>query len=362
MFRLKKSDFPLFLISVFILLAGTLTIGSVAPEVIKNHLISVFVSFIFFFVFSNLDLEVLIGFAPVIYLASLFLLILPFFFGQSIRGSIRWIPIGSFTFQPSEIVKPFIAIVLGWYWSKKNINLKNFFGAVGLILPPFVIIFLQPDFGSAFCLLALFWGSLFTLSFKKSQLLALVLFFIFIMPAFWFSLKDYQKARIIHFLNPYADPLGAGYNLIQAKITVGSGKLFGKGLGHGTQSHLYFLPERYTDFAFASFAEETGFIGVLVLILLYIFLFFRILKICFLVTSDYNSGSYFFTVSFGIFSYLFFQAIENIGMNIGLLPVAGIPLPLFSYGGSSLLSTMISLGILQNIFSKFSKKQILEIH
>jgi rod shape determining protein RodA len=177
-----------------------------------------------------------------------------------------------------------------------------------------------------------------------------------LIPVFWFLLHPYQRTRAAHFLSPYSDPLGEGYNLIQSKIAVGSGGLWGRGLGRGTQSHLAFLPERYTDFIFASLAEELGFAGSLVVIGLYLFLFLRILKIAFL-----SRERPFFLLGIALFFYLFFQSVVNIGMNIGVMPITGVTLPLLSYGGSSLLATMISLGMLENISRRNSPDGFLEI-
>ena len=160
----------------------------------------------------------------------------------------------------------------------------------------------------------------------------------------WRFLKDYQRARVLSFLNPYSDPLGTGYNVIQAVISVGSGKFFGRGLGRGTQSHLYFLPERHSDFIFASLAEELGFLGASLLLVFYFLLLFQILKIAKNAADDFG-----FLIVTGVFSHLSFQILVNIGMNLGLLPITGITLPLVSTGGSSLLATMVSLGLVENV-------------
>jgi len=181
--------------------------------------------------------------------------------------------------------------------------------------------------------------------------------FILLAPFGFMILKDYQKERIKHFLNPFADPLGAGYNIIQSIITVGSGGLFGKGFGAGTQSHLAFLPERHTDFIFASFAEEFGFLGSLLVVLLYFFLLQKILKIA--KTSRDDFGSY---LSYGILFIISFQTFVNIGMNIGILPITGVTLPLFSYGGSSLISTMICLGLIEGVSQLGYKSSSFEIN
>lgn len=358
----KKFDFILFGLTILILSLGSITVGSVASENLPTHLVYIAISFFAFFLFSFVDIEIWFSFSPFLYLLSLFLLLLPFFFGEAIRGSARWINIGNLTFQPAELVKPLLAIFLAWFWSKKKPSIKNLFLISILFLPQLFLIFIQPDLGSTLAVLAILGSCLFSMPFTKQQLIRIALVFLIILPLGWFSLKDYQKQRIHQFLDPYSDPLGSGYNLIQAKISVGSGKLFGRGFGHGTQSHLYFLPERYTDFAFASFAEEGGFLGVTILLFLYFSFFWRILTIGFSLAENRFSTNNYFVLLIGIFSYIFFQTIVNIGMNIGLFPITGVTLPLFSYGGSSLLSTMISLGILENIAVKSSKKTFFQIH
>jgi len=306
-------------------------------------------------------LEILFPLSPLIYVFCLLFLILPFFVGTVTRGSIRWIPIGQFTIQPSEIVKPLLALICAWYWAKKTVSLKTFLFFSFLLSPIIILIFFQPDLGSTLSVLSIFAGSLFALRIKPRQFFVFSAIIIIALPLVWFSLKNYQKTRITHFLDPYSDPLGKGYNLIQAKIAVGSGEFWGRGLGRGTQSHLTFLPERNTDFVFASLAEETGLAGSSFVLILYLFLFLRILKIAFHAEENFPNGRLFFLLSMGLFFYLSFQVIVNIGMNIGLLPITGITLPLVSYGGSSLLTNMISLGILESISIRSRQEETIQI-
>lgn len=361
MLRLRKFDFYLFLPTIFLLGFGIITLTSISPISLNSHLLYIFISLIFFSLFSFLDLEILFPLSPLIYIFCLFFLALPFFVGTVTRGSIRWIPIGQFTIQPSEIVKPFLALISAWYWTKKEVSLKTFLFFIFLLFPVIILIFFQPDLGSTLSVLSIFAGSLFVLRIKPKQIFVFSVVVIITLPLLWFSLKNYQKLRITHFLDPYSDPLGKGYNLIQAKIAVGSGEFWGRGLGRGTQSHLTFLPERNTDFVFASLAEETGLVGSFLILLLYLLLFFRILKIAFNAAGSFPNGRSFFLLSMGLFFYLSFQVIINIGMNIGLLPITGITLPLVSYGGSSLLTTMISLGILESVSIRARREETLEI-
>lgn len=356
MFHGKKFDFYLFFPIIFLLAIGTVTIASVTPENLSSHLFYVMVSLIFFFIFSIFDLDLFFPFSPIIYVASLLFLIVPFLVGTATRGSIRWIPIGNYTIQPSEIVKPFLALTAAWFWSKEKFSFKNLGKFFLLFLPALSLVFFQPDLGSTLVILSILIGMVFLSGIRLKQLLILFLATILVIPFFWFSLRSYQKMRIVHFINPYSDPLGEGYNLIQAKIAIGSGGLFGKGLGRGTQSHLAFLPERHTDFIFASLSEEMGFVGAFLVLMMYLFLFLRILKI-----ASHCQDKTMSLLAFGLLFSLFFQMTVNVGMNIGLLPIAGVTLPLVSYGGSSLLSTMISLGIIEGISRQRSIEKVIEI-
>ncbi|MGB9637375.1 MAG: rod shape-determining protein RodA [Microgenomates group bacterium] len=357
----RRFDFFLFLPIVFLLGIGVFILASVAPANLSTHLLYVFISLCFFFFFSLLDLEIIFPFSPFVYVFSLFFLMLPLFLGTAVRGSARWISLGQFTIQPSEIVKPLTALIFAWYWARRKVSLRNIFFAFLIFIPIVILIFFQPDLGSSLAVASIFIGCLLATPLKMKHILVFLAIFLLTAPTLWFSLKDYQKYRVVHFLNPYSDPLGKGYNLIQAKISVGSGKLFGRGFGRGTQSHLAFLPERYTDFVFASLTEEIGFLGGSIILVLYFWLFSRMFRIASRSLTAYANDKFFFLLSIGIIFYLSFQVLVNIGMNLGLLPITGIPLPLVSYGGSSLVSTMISLGILESIANRFNREETLEI-
>jgi rod shape determining protein RodA len=341
---------------LFLLGFGVGIIGSVSPANLLQHLFCLVLGLALFLFFSFLDLEILFPLAPLLYLFSLFFLVLPFLVGTVTRGAVRWIPVGSFTIQPSEIAKPFLALAAAWFWAKESFSFKKLLTFVGLLLPAALLIFFQPDLGSTLVVLSIFFGVFLYSGIKRRQLLLLALVIALAIPVAWFGLHNYQRLRVIHFLNPSSDPLGEGYNLIQSRIAVGSGGFFGRGWGRGTQSHLAFLPEKHTDFIFASLAEELGLVGGGVVFLLYLLLFLRILKII-----QLTKERSLFLLSLGLFFSLFFQTAVNLGMNIGLLPIAGVTLPLVSYGGSSLLATMISLGILEAISRKRSEEKVLEI-
>lgn len=352
----RKFDFYLLLPALFLLGFSLAAVASFSPVNLGNHFFYLVLALGFFLLFSFLDLEALLPFAPFLYLFSLLFLLLPFFVGTVTRGSIRWIPLGSFTIQPSEIVKPFLAIFAAVFWEKKEFSFKNLLIFFLFFLQVLALIFFQPDLGSSLVVLSIFLGVVLALKISPKQFLILALLAMLAFPLPWSFLHDYQRTRVIHFLNPYADPLGEGYNLIQAKIAIGSGSWLGRGLGRGTQSHLAFLPERHTDFVFASLAEELGFVGASLVLLLYLFLFLKILKII-----RQSRARVFSLLAWGLFCYLFFQTIVNLGMNIGLLPITGVTLPLVSYGGSSLLATAISLGLLEAISRRSRPDEVIEI-
>jgi len=263
-------------------------------------------------------------------------------FTGSIRGSKRWIDLGFFQLQTSEFFKPFyvscLAAVLG---APNRFSRIKLFASIGMFVVPSFAIFLQPDLGSAL-IFAFVFAAVFYFSGLSSKITVLIgIIATSLMPLLWLVMKDYQKNRVIGFLNPNFNPRGITYNITQAIIAIGSGGLLGKGLGLGTQARYRFLPEYHTDFAFASFIEQFGFIGGVMLLLLFALLFSRLIKKMFMLKDD----DYKFLYLVGIIAMLFFEVVINIGMNLGLMPVTGIALPFISYGGSSLLSTMMLLGI-----------------
>ncbi len=265
-----------------------------------------------------------------IFITSCILLLLPILFNSSIRGSSRWVNFGPASFQPTEIVKPWLMLFLA------NTTYPE------LILIPTIITAIQPDLSSALGILLLSLPCIFfSKRFQKITLLACVLAALS-SPIVWkFGLKQYQRDRIISFLNPSADSSGKGYNVVQSQIAIGSGGFFGKGYKKGTQSQLRFLPEKHTDFIFASIAEEMGTFGVLVLIISYYLLLRSMLVKLFESTSTHQK-----IFILGIFFHIWSQIIANIGMNLGILPVSGLPLPFISVGGSAIMSLLFSLGII----------------
>jgi rod shape determining protein RodA len=300
-------------------------------------------------VIAQIPPYVLARITPVLYLFGLILLILTYPFGYEVNGSKRWLRIpGLINLQPSELMKVFLPMVMAWYLNERHLPpaAKPLTIGLGLMLLPFSLILLQPDLGTA--LLVASSGALVLLLAGLSWrfLFRLLLLVVAAAPAIWFLIRDYQRQRILTLFDPESDPLGAGWNIIQSKIAIGSGGLTGKGLFNGTQSHLDFLPETQTDFIVAVLAEELGFVGVVSLLSLYGLLMFRGLLISLQAQDTYGrllAGS----ITFTFVVYVF----VNIGMVSGILPVVGIPLPLVSYGGSSILTLFAGFGILMSIHS-----------
>lgn len=330
---------------IFVLLLvqilGLVTIWSTAPELFITQLSFFVAGVILILLLSQMDIGLLFSVSGGLYVLSIFLLLLTSVIGKNIRGSVRWIDLGFFNLQTSEIIKPLLAIFYAQFLSKYSLRTyKSLMGFMALVALPVVLVAKQPDLGSALTLLFMPLALLAVTGHFKKMLILGTIFLAILIPFESKALKPYQRQRIESFLNPYKDPKGAGYNVIQATIAVGSGGLFGKGVRLGTQSQLNYLPERHTDFIFASFAEEFGLLGIIVLLGGYYFVLSRFLKISGLLRQKNRA-----LLSLSVFFIFLFQALVNIGMNLGVMPVTGITLPIFSYGGSSLLSFAILLGI-----------------
>jgi len=281
------------------------------------------------------------------YFASIFLLVLTFY-SRSVRGVNAWIVLGQFTFEPAELAKLMIIVLMAKYFSQRHVHINQFKHVLvsGIYYGiPLLIILAQPDLGSAI-IFSLIWISILTaVGINKRHLFLLIVLGVIVSFASWmFVLKPYQKDRLLTFVNPSSDPRGSGYNLIQSKIAIGSGYWIGNGLGKGTQATLGFLPEPHNDFVFASSAEQFGFLGITAIGGAILFIVYRILSIGRAVTS--NFGKIF---SIGMAVFIFTHALIGASVNIGLMPVTGIPFPFLSYGGSYFISLMIGMGILQSI-------------
>lgn len=339
----KKIDF-LLLIPVLGLTGISLSlIASTTPVLFTQQLIFIVVGFGLFLLFSSIDYRIWSKFIWVFYTGAIILLLV-IFLGKEVRGSSRWIDLGWFRMQPSEMIKPFFTIILSALFSSDKNGFRKIYKPLLFFLPVILLIFKQPDLGNVLVYLFIFIITIVMSGVSLRYLLSGFAVFAVFLPGVWLFLKEYQKSRFLSFLSPGSDPIGAGYNALQAIIAIGSGQLLGLGLGRGTQSHLLFLPEYHTDFVFASLGEELGFLGAGMVIVFYFILLARILQIA--GSSESRFGR---LLAAGIFAQLFIQIFINIGMNLGLMPITGITLPLLSYGGSSIISTFISLGLAANI-------------
>ena len=306
------------------------------------------IAVIVFMAATFFDYKWLRTFAWPIYFVNLGLLALSLVIGTGIGGAARWIAIGPLQFQFSELAKILMIVVLANYLAERHDrlgSLRVILGACILMVPTWVLVMLQPDLGTSLVLAGILAGMLFLSGASMKWLGALAGLVIAMVPIAWnYILRDYQKQRLLSFLNPASDPQGAGYQLTQSQIAVSAGGLFGRGLTNGTQDALAFLPVGDTDFAFARLAEELGFIGAVLVFVLFLVLLWRVLM------AGYRSQDRFGTVfAAGIGSLLVFQLVVNVGMVIGLMPVTGIPLPFITRGGASLISLAIGLGVLQSI-------------
>ena len=279
-----------------------------------------------------------------IYVVLLFILSLLFVLGHVTKGAESWFHVGGVAFQPSDLMKLGLIIVLAKYFSRRHVEIANIrhiivSGVYALI--PFILVVLQPDFGSAMVLFFIWLGLVFVsgISIKHLALVGAIGALMFFL-AWNFAFKPYQKARIINFFNPLQDIRGTGYNAYQSTVAVGSGGLFGKGVGYGTQSRLNFLPEHKTDFIFAAFAEEWGFVGAVLLLIFFFIIFVKLALYAFVADSTFEA-----LFTYGVMVWIITHVVINIGMNIGIMPITGIPLPFMSYGGSHLVAEYLALGM-----------------
>jgi rod shape determining protein RodA len=344
----RRLDWPMLAAALALSAAGLVTMNSFTSE---NHflfrqIIWISVASTIFLVCSFLDWRLLrrSGVLVTLFGLSCALLFLLTVVGDIAKGAQSWFDLGGFSFQPTDFIKLVLILLLAKYFSRRHIEIAHFrhiivSGVYALI--PFVLILLQPDFGSALVFFLIWFGLVVFAGISKKHLLTVFGVAVLSGVILWTSVfAPYQKARIMTFLHPLADIRGAGYSSFQSTIAVGSGQVFGKGVGYGTQSRLKFLPEYQTDFIFAAFAEEWGFFGVLILFFLYGVVLWRVLKLSMLGETNFET---LFGVGLAIF--LVSHFVINVGMNIGLLPVTGLTLPFVSYGGSHLLAEFAGLGI-----------------
>lgn len=291
--------------------------------------------------------KLLRNYSAIAYLLGILLMVGVLIFGVQVRGTTGWFDFGIIRFQPVELMKVVLAVALASYFSqraRRDLGWREFLESGLMAAGPAVLTYLQPDFGSAMLMVGMWLVVIFFAGIRKRFILFLILAFLVLGLLGWnFVLADYQKARLTTFIHPELDPLGQGYNITQAIIAVGAGGWLGSGLGFGSQSQLKFLPESQTDFIFAVVAEELGFLGVSLLLLAFALLFFRMYLLASKTKDDFTS---FLVIA--IAGLVFVQFLVNVGMNLGMMPVTGVTLPLVSYGGSSLLFTLIMFGIVES--------------
>lgn len=319
------------------------------PGLYQKEIYWIIIGGSFLLITLAIDYAFLERFAFVIYGASIVLLILVFIIGSTMGGARRWISLGFFMLQPSELSKLALIIILAKHFSGKAVSAKGM-GIKDLAMPglllviPFLLIAKQPDLGTAIILWMIFWSMVLTVKLRLRVIAGFLLAFAAMAPFGWHALKGYQKARLTSFLAPEADPLGTGYHVMQSKIAIGSGGVIGKGYMSGTQGKLMFLPEHHTDFIFASFSEEWGLIGSLLVLSL-----FFVFTLSGLNAASTSKDRFGFLLALGATSMVFWHVVINLGMVSGVLPVVGVPLPFISYGGSFMLTCLIAAGLILNV-------------
>lgn len=352
---IRKIDLPLLGITMLIFLVGFLFLYSSCyhshPALLPRQLVWMVMGMITLFLIANVSLNKVTDLIYAFYGLTILLLIAVLISGETKLGSQRWLNLGPLNFQPSEFAK--IAVILAlarylregiFYERTPGEEWKRIFISILLVLVPLLLILKEPDLGTAITLLPVLFVMLYIAGVNIKYLFLTLGVGLISSPLFWHLLRDYQKERLLVFINPNIDPLGTGYTMIQSKIAIGSGRLLGKGWLSGTQNQLNFLPERHTDFIFSVVGEEWGFWGSAIVIFLYFLLIKRCLAIAFQMEDLFGR-----LICCGIVVMLSFHIVINIAMTIGLMPVVGLPLPLISYGGSSMVATLASLGILMNL-------------
>ena len=352
---LRRTDLTLIAAAAAIVIMSLVIIGS-ATHVntpseerywfVQRQGISIIVDIALAAFLMNFDYKILQRYGNHFYVFNLILLVLVMLVGQTALGAQRWIALGPISIQPSEFSKLIMIIALAAMIEKRGKiqSLSDVAPVAGYVLVPFLLVLKQPDLGTSLVFLAIFFGMVFVAGIRLRILAGIFGLGLAALPVLWHFLKDYQKMRIMVFMDPNVDPLGAGYHIIQSKIAIGSGLLFGKGLFGGTQSQLNFLPENHTDFIFSVVGEELGFVGCAVLLLLYLIVLWRGIKI-----AQDASDTFGRLLAVGITSMIAFHVLVNVGMTMGIMPVTGIPLPLMSYGVSSLTTNVMAIAILLNI-------------
>lgn len=357
-----KLDWVIISVAALLLLVSLLALYSLSAAggvnyFLKQLLFALFGFLVMFFV-ASLDYRYVQKYSTTLYFLTIAVLSLVLLFGTTVHGTAGWLSLGMFQVQPVEIAKVTLIVFLASFISKKKSEFGEWTRVIASLILSAVLIFLvlrQPDLGSSLVLAAIWVGMILASGLRFKHLFVLAILGTSLVFGSWFLLADYQKARIDTFIHPENDPQGSGYNVLQAMVAVGSGGLSGKGLGYGSQSQLSFLPEKHTDFIFAVVSEELGLVGAVFVIGLYAVLLYRIRRIGKLASDNFG-----YLLSLGIMIMVFVQIMINVGMNVGLLPVTGLPAPFLSYGGSSLLSLCTSLGLLLSVYRR--KRGVEDMH
>jgi len=332
-----------------LLLVGLITLYSASGESFARvgaQLANIAVAFAIMWIAANIPPHYLLRLALPVYLVGLILLVAVALFGEVVNGARRWLHIGVTRIQPSELMKIAVPLALAWYFDRYEaiLKLRDYAIAAIMVLVPVLLVAKQPDLGTALLIASAGLFAIFLAGLSWRILVGLTVVALASLPLLWSLMHDYQRQRVLTLLDPNQDPLGAGYHTIQAAIALGSGGFFGKGWLNGTQAHLDFLPERSTDFIFAVFSEEFGLFGNVILVTLFLFVIGRGMFI------TYNASTLFTRLTAGAITLTFFTYVAvNMGMVSGILPVVGVPLPLLSYGGTSLVSVLFGMGILMSI-------------
>ncbi len=336
--------------SLFLFSFGFFNLFGIRSSLGMTMLMNFAVGMVLFFVIRKIGWKFFRDNAKLIYWVFIGILLVTYIIGLEVKGSKRWIDLVFFRFQGSEFFKIFFILFFADYFSKIERGTRSYrhlLASLFYFLLPTFIVFKQPDLGNAMVYVFIYFSMLMFSPIPKKQFFSLLASMLAVAPFGWFFMKDYQKARILSFMQPHLETQENAYNMIQAVITIGSGKFLGRGLGLGTQSKLFFLPENSTDFAYSSLVEQFGFAGGFLTLSLYLVLFYLLFGQAnkFSLKED-ETGRFSFLYIIGIMSFIFFQVLVNIGMNLGVLPIAGIALPFISYGGSMIVSILIGFALI----------------
>lgn len=350
---IRDIDWTLFLIALLICAIGVLQIYSATRDTIWQdawwkQIVYAFGGILLMWIVLAVDYHTLMHYVTGMYIASVVALLGTFVFGTMVFGSRRWIPLpGGFRFQVSEFVKLVIILLVAHYLTElktEELEIREMLKLAGLVAVPMALVMKQPDLGTSLTYVPIMAVGAFLAGLRWKYIAITAVAAVVVLFGSWYFLKDYQKARLVSFMDPDRDPRGTGYQLIQSQIAVGAGGMFGKGVTKGTQTQLRFLPVPHTDFIFSAFAEEHGFVGVVVVLALYFVLIMRIVQNA--QTAPDRAGMY---ICMGVAALVLFHTLVNVGMVVGRMPVTGIPLPLMSAGGSSIWSNFLALGLVNNV-------------